>query len=156
MFVILAAAPLHAQDHAHPPDSTRADSSRQNAQPMPMDMPGMAAPGGQGMPAMSGTLGIPMDRMGSGTTWIPDAASLPSRHIAARGWDVMMHGFLYAQYDAQGGPRGDRQFGSLNWAMLMATRTVAGGSFQARTMLSLDPLTVGGRGYPLLLQSGDD
>jgi hypothetical protein len=39
--------------------------------------------------------------------------------------------------------------------MLMASHHVAGGMFQARTMLSLDPATVGNRGYPLLLQSGE-
>jgi hypothetical protein len=100
-------------------------------------------------------LGIPMERMGSGTTWLPDAVSLPSRHLPARGWDVMLHGFVFAQYDRQGGPRGDEQFGSLNWAMLMASRAMAGGMFQARTMLSLDPMTVGSSGYPLLLQSGE-
>ena len=104
---------------------------------------------------MPGVLGIPMERMGSGTTWLTDAVNLPSRHIPARGWDVMLHGFIFAQYDWQGGPRGDKQLGSLNWAMLMASHTLAGGIFQARTMLSLDPATVGSNGYPLLLQSGE-
>lgn len=96
-----------------------------------------------------------MDRMGSGTTWIPDAVALPSRHFLVGGWSMMVHGFVFAQYDKQGGPRGADQFGSLNWGMLMASRELAGGSFQARTMLSLDPATVGGNGYPLLLQSGE-
>jgi hypothetical protein len=73
----------------------------------------------------------------------------------AGNWDLMFHGFIFGQYITQGGPRGDDQFGSLNWGMLMASRTVAGGRFQARTMLSLDPATVTGRGYPLLLQTGE-
>ena len=254
ILAVLAAAPLRAQQHGHPADSTHADSAKKKPSAMPMNMPGMggatkkpaarkaarkppkaaadkpkadstsirrsrdsatirmpqmppdsaatrkpmkaadsttmqmphdsapahmpmvdsaahpAMPGmdrdstsgagipmGQasGMTMMTGALGIPMDRMGSGTTWIPDAVRLPSRHIPARGWDVMVHGFVFGQYDAQGGPRGDRQLGSLNWGMLMATHEVAGGIFQARTMLSLDAATVGGRGYPLLLQSGE-
>jgi hypothetical protein len=67
----------------------------------------------------------------------------------------MLHGFGFVQYDRQGGPRGDEQFGSLNWAMLMASRDLLGGRFQARTMLSLDPATVSNRGYPLLLQTGE-
>ena len=67
----------------------------------------------------------------------------------------MGHGFVFAQYDHQSGKRGDNQFGSLNWAMLMASRDVAGGRFQARTMLSLDPATVTPKGYPVLLQSGE-
>jgi hypothetical protein len=99
--------------------------------------------------------GVSMDRMGSGTTWIPDAVSVPSAHYQAGSWSLMLHGFGFAQYIRQGGPRGDDQVGSLNWAMLMASRNLAGGRFQARTMLSLDPATVTGRGYPLLLQTGE-
>lgn len=118
-----------------------------------------------GMPGMSDTamkpgtvpepLGVSMDRMGSGTTWVPDAVPLPSRHFTADKWDMMLHGFAFGQYNDQGGPRGDSQFGSLNWGMFMASHELAGGRFQARTMLSLDPATVTGRGYPLLLQTGE-
>jgi len=100
-------------------------------------------------------LGVPMERMGSGTTWIPDAVSLPARHKMVGPWLVMLHGFGFLQYDKQGGPRGDEQFGSLNWAMLMASRDLWGGRFQARTMVSLDPATVSLSGYPLLLQTGE-
>src|SRR5216110_1944874 len=100
-------------------------------------------------------LGVSMERMGSGTTWIPDAVPLPARHVMTGSWLLMLHGFGFVQYDRQGGPRGDDQFGSLNWAMLMASRDLFGGRFQARTMLSLDPATVTNRGYPLLLQSGE-
>src|SRR5438477_4936097 len=100
-------------------------------------------------------LGVSMERMGSGTTWIPDAVPLPARHVMAGSWLLMLHGFGFVQYDVQGGPRGDDQFGSLNWAMFMASRDLLGGRFQARTMLSLDAATVTNRGYPLLLQSGE-
>jgi hypothetical protein len=130
-----------------------------------MEMPGMEMPGmgavdstqGMQMPGMSvpDPLGVSMERMGSGTTWIPDAVSLPSRHFSAGQWDLMVHGFVFAQFDAQSGPRGGNQFGSLNWGMFMASHQLAGGRFQARTMLSLDPATVTPRGYPLLLQSGE-
>src|SRR5690349_2543982 len=64
---------------------------------------------------MRGVLGIPMDRMGSGTTWIPDAVSIPSRRAMLGEWMLTAHGFVFAEYDKQGGPRGDDQFGSLNW-----------------------------------------
>ena len=105
---------------------------------------------------MTMPLGISMDRMGSGTTWIPDVAPIASVHTRLSGWDLMGHGLLFAQYIRQGGPRGDDQFGSLNWGMLMASRNLAGGMLQLRTMLSLDPATVTARGYPLLLQSGEE
>jgi hypothetical protein len=105
--------------------------------------------------SMEGPLGISMERMGSGTTWIPDAVILPSRHFMKGKWTVMLHGFAFAQYDKQGSRRGDDQFGSLNWAMIMADRPLAGGRIQFRFMPSLDPATVGKCGYPLLLQSGE-
>ena len=107
------------------------------------------------MSMMIDPLGVSMERMGSGTTWIPDAVSLPARHVMSGSWLLMLHGFGFLQYDKQGGPRGDEQFGSLNWAMLMASRDLLGGRFQARTMLSLDPATVSSQGYPLLLQTGE-
>lgn len=100
-------------------------------------------------------LGVTMERLGSGTTWIPDAVSLPSRQWASGSWNFMLHGFVFGQYDSQGGARGARQIGSLNWAMLMASHELAGGRFQARTMLSLDAFGVTDDGYPLLLQTGE-
>jgi hypothetical protein len=117
-----------------------------------MRMP-MAA--GDTMAMMGAPLGVPMERMGSGTTWIPDAVTVPARHFMAGAWELMLHGFVFGQYIRQNGPRGDDQVGSLNWGMFMASRELAGGRFQARTMLSLDPATVTNRGYPLLLQSGE-
>ena len=100
-------------------------------------------------------LGISMDRLGSGTTWIPEAISLPSRRRMRGGWNLMLHGFVFGQYDHQQGQRGGDQIGSLNWGMLMASHELAGGRFQARTMLSIDAAGVTARGYPLLLQSGE-
>ena len=104
---------------------------------------------------LAGPLGISMDRMGSGTTWIPDAVSLPSVHIRAPYGMLMLHGFAFGYYNRQNGPRGDWDTGLINWAMLMASRRSGASHFQFRTMLSLDPWTVGGRGYPLLLQVGE-
>ena len=118
-----------------------------------MGMPGMQSHSADDM--MMGPVRVSMERMGSGTTWIPDAVTLPSRRRMLGDWMVMAHGFVFAQYDKQSGERGGDQFGSLNWGMLMATHDFAGGRFQARTMLSLDPLTVTKRGYPLLLQTGE-
>jgi hypothetical protein len=117
-----------------------------DSMPMPMNTHQMT---------MVEPLGVPMDRMGSGTTWIPDAVVLPSRHYMKGAWELMFHGFVFVQQDEQCGPRGTSQFGSLNWGMFMASRALGGGRFQARTMLSLDPATVTPHGYPLLLQTGE-
>ena len=96
-----------------------------------------------------------MGREGSGTSWLPDAASMHAVHRAVDGWYLMAHGSVFLQYDRQGGRRGDDQVGSVNWGMLAAARDLAGGRFQLRGMASLEPFTVTGRGYPLLLQSGE-
>jgi hypothetical protein len=118
-------------------------------------MAGMNMPRSGDTASMAGPLGISMERMGSGTTWIPDAVRLPARHLTLGEWTGMLHGFVFLQYDRQDGPRGADQFGSLNWGMLMGSRRIGAGWLQLRTMLSLDPATVTGRGYPLLLQSGE-
>lgn len=146
------------------PAPARVDSMKMPGMPG-MDMPAKVADSTHlGMPGMQrhspddmmiGPVGVSMERMGSGTTWIPDAVTLPSHRRMLGDWMLMAHGFVFAQYDKQSGERSDDQFGSLNWGMLMATRDFAGGRFQARTMLSLDPFTVTKRGYPLLLQTGE-
>ena len=124
------------------------------AAPVPLIGQGVMA--GMTGPAMMVTpLDIPMERMGSGTTWVPDAAPIASVFHRVGGWELTGHGFAFAQYIDESGPRGDTQFGSLNWAMLMASHSLGGGMLQLRTMLSLDALGVGGGGYPLLLQSGE-
>ncbi len=119
---------------------------------MPRDTTPMA---GMAMSMVPDPLGVSMDRLGSGTTWIPDGVSLPSRRFNSGAWNFMLHGFVFGQYETQRGPRGGSQFGSLNWGMLMATHELASGRFQVRTMLSLDALGVSPRGYPLLLQTGE-
>ena len=154
-----AHAKMGAMDMQNMPGASK-DSSHMNMPNMPskpdsarMNMPGMQGHTTGDM--MIGPAGVSMERMGSGTTWIPDAVSMPSRRRMLGDWMIMAHGFLFAQYDKQSGERGADQFGSLNWVMFMATHDLAGGRFQARTMLSLDPLTVTNRGYPLLLQTGE-
>lgn len=99
--------------------------------------------------------GIPMTRMGSGTAWLPDASAMRAWHFMAGSWMLMVHGDAFLQYDHQGGSRGDDQAGSINWGMLMAMRPLAGGTLHLHGMASAEPLTIGARGYPLLLQSGE-
>jgi hypothetical protein len=67
----------------------------------------------------------------------------------------MTHYNVFLSYDRQEGPRGDYQYNSTNWLMLMADRPVHRDRLQLRTMLSLEPLTVTPGGYPMLLQSGE-
>src|SRR6476469_7981647 len=111
--IAMPAEPVAAQS------ATQDTSGKKGTMQMPMDMPAMRDSAHN---IMIGPAGVSMDRMGSGTTWIPDAVTLPSRTRMIDGWMVMTHGFVFAQYVRQSGERGDEQFGSLNWAMLMATR----------------------------------
>ncbi len=104
---------------------------------------------------MRGPLDVPMSRLGSGTSWLPDSAPMYGVMKSVGGWGIMAHASVFAQYDAQGGRRGSSQFGSINWGMLGASHALAGGRLQLRGMASLEPFTVGGSGYPLLLQSGE-
>jgi hypothetical protein len=93
--------------------------------------------------------------MGSGTAWLPDASAMRAWHFTAGSWMLMVHGDAFLQYDHQGGTRGADQLGSINWGMVMAMRQVARGTLHLHGMASAEPLTIGARGYPLLLQSGE-
>jgi len=128
-----------------------ADTARHAPRKFPGDT--MRMSGMQGMPERP--FGMPMTRMGSGTAWLPDASAMRAWHFMAGPWMLMVHGDAFLQYDHQGGPRGDDQVGSINWAMLMAMRQLAGGTLHLHGMASAEPLTIGKRGYPLLLQSGE-
>ena len=103
----------------------------------------------------AGPLGIPETRMGSGTSWLPDASPMHAVHYMLGRWTLMLHGVGFLQYDRQGGPRGSNQLGLVNWAMAAASRPLGPGQFQLHGMLSAEPWTIGSRGYPLLLQSGE-
>lgn len=83
-----------------------------------------------------GPLGIPMAREGSGTSWQPDSSPMYAAHRMAGPWQLMLHGNVFVQYVSERGDRGDDQFGSANWLMGMAHRSLAGGMLMLRAMLS--------------------
>lgn len=105
--------------------------------------------------AQEAPLQIPMTRSGSGTSWLPDASPMHAAHATRGAWELMTHGVAFLQYDRQGDARGSDQLGSVNWGMLMAARNSGAGRLELHGMLSLEPFTIGARGYPLLLQSGE-
>jgi hypothetical protein len=104
---------------------------------------------------MEGPLGISHARMGSGTTWLPDSTPMYAVHRMLGDWTLMLHGAAFAQYDHQGSDRGDDQAGIIDWEMAMAMRRIGTGQLHLHGMFSLEPLTIGARGYPLLLQTGE-
>src|SRR3989442_11476723 len=100
-------------------------------------------------------LGIPETRMGSGTSWLPDASPMHAVHVMLGHWTLMLHGDGLLQYGWQEGSRGGSAWGIVNWGMAAASRPLGGGQLQLRAMLSAEPWTIGSRGYPQLMQSGE-
>jgi hypothetical protein len=104
---------------------------------------------------MSGLYGpYDMTRESSGTSWQPDSTPMQGIHEMQGAWMVMLHGFVDAIYDEQGGPRGSSQSFSTSMLMLMARRELGAGALGLRLMASGEPL-MGASGYPLLLQTGE-
>ncbi|MFX1705691.1 hypothetical protein PV783_17115 [Chitinophaga sp. CC14] len=106
------------------------------------------------------SLNLPMNRNGSGTGWLPDASPMYGYMLHSKKWMYMIHGNLFLRYTNQDvgnkGSRGDSRVDAPNWFMLMAQRKVGSkGLFHYNVMISLDRLTEGGAGYPLLFQSGE-
>jgi hypothetical protein len=100
-------------------------------------------------------LGISDARDGSGTSWLPDESVMAGPMIHGSTWMVMYHWNVFGQLIRTGGPRGDTEFGSVNWFMAMAQRNARGGVLSLRGMVSAEPWTVGKCGYPNLLQTGE-
>ena len=104
---------------------------------------------------MSGTGGISMTRDGSGTSWLPDESPMYALHRESDGWMLMLHGNAFLQYLKESGDRGSDQFGSINWVMGMAQRKAGAGQLMLRGMISAEPWTIRGCGYPDLLATGE-
>ena len=96
-----------------------------------------------------------MARDGSGTSWLPDASPMYAFHTTRGSWQLMAHENLFVQYLHESGTRGADQAGSINWFMGMAQRPVGDGRLRLNGMVSLEPFTIRGCGYPDLLASGE-
>jgi hypothetical protein len=106
------------------------------------------------------SLNLPMNRDGSGTGWLPDASPMYGYMLHSKKWMYMIHGNIAPRYNKQDisnkGYRGNGQWSAPNWVMLMAQRKIGEkGLFHYNVMMSLDRITEGGDGYPLLFQTGE-
>jgi hypothetical protein len=110
-------------------------------------------PGGHAMKMTFGSLSDTQDA--SGTTWQPESTPMHAHHSMLGDWQLMTHYNAFLAYDDQSGPRGDEQFNSINWLMLMATQRSGENDLMLRGMFSLEPWTTTGKGYPMLFQSGE-
>lgn len=127
------------------------------------DEPPMQMPSAPSQPApmhfhvmhMTGPLGLTHSREASGTSWQPDSTPVYAVHLMYDDWMVMAHYLVFGAFDDMEGARGKTALFSANWGMVMVQHPLLGGTMQGRAMLSLEPLTVPARGYPLLLQTGE-
>lgn len=96
-------------------------------------------------------------REASGTAWLPDRTPMYGFHRQHGPWEVMLHGNTFVQYLNEGGEehRRGHQAGSINWFMGMARRPLGRGQVGVRGMASLEPWTISGCGYPVLLATGE-
>lgn len=149
--MLLGASPLFAQHMQH--DTT-------HNMPMGMNMEDMQS-GHKPMQMHSMfSRDLPMNRDGSGTSWVPDETPIYAYMFHGKKWMTMVHGSVFLRYNNQDvfnkGSRGGRNFDAPNWFMVMTQRDVGkNGLFTISGMFSLDPLTVGNAGYPLLYQTGE-
>ena len=102
-------------------------------------------------------LNDPMSQEASGTAWLPASSPMYGKMIMRPNGDMLMvHGALMARYTDTGSRRGDRRFDAPNWIMAMYGHPLdAKSQIGFRGMFSLDPITEGGAGYPLLFQTGE-
>lgn len=104
---------------------------------------------------------LPMTRNGSGTGWQPDASPMYAIMDHDLGeWQLMLHGSLMLRSTFTNINNSDARHASKtdapNYIMAMAQRPIGeNGLLSVQAMLSFDPLTIGGAGYPLLFQTGE-
>ena len=92
---------------------------------------------------------------GSGTSRLPGAEEMRGLHIMAGDWMIMAHGYAWAAFTDQGGPRGADQAFVTSMGMVTAQRDLGTGThLQLRTMFSAEPL-MSKRGYPNLFATGE-
>ena len=127
-----------------------------------MDMGGMKMDSSRHSMVMNSqySLDLPMNRDGSGTSWVPDETPMYGYMFHHNGWMTMIHGDIFFRYNNQdvfkSGSRGGSKFDAPNMVMLMTQHAVGkNGLFAVNTMFSFDPFLVGPGGYPLLFQTGE-
>jgi hypothetical protein len=101
------------------------------------------------------TAQLPSPHAGSGTGWQPVSVPEPEWMLMRGGWELMAHGVIFADYNQQGGPRGEGKAESVNWGMTMEQHSLWGGTILLRQMFSAESLTSPHPGFPELFQTGE-
>lgn len=161
--IIIASAvtvDLSAQ-HDHHPAPQKRDTVQEKKDTMPRRDTGHKGHDMKEMPFMSHaySLHLPMNRNGSGTSWLPDETPM-YMNMTGKKATWMFHYNIFLRYTNtdifKSGTRGADKLSVPNWFMVMMNKRVGKrGLFSAKGMFSLDAVTEGGNGYPLLFQSGE-
>jgi len=118
-------------------------------------MAGMQMGQGQMQMERSQSAPQPLVHLGSGTAWEPAPASEHEWMWMPGQWELMAHGAIFADYNQQGGPRGEGKAESVNWGMLMEEHPLGRGTILFRQMFSAESLTSPHPGFPELFQTGE-
>lgn len=98
-----------------------------------------------------------MIHLGSGTAWQPEdnPRAFKMSHFGEGGM-AMWQGNAYLDFQGQGGPRGRDRVMSQNYTMTSVGHTMGNSRFaQVNAMVSLEPWTMGPKGYSELFQTGE-
>ena len=106
------------------------------------------------------SLNLPMNRNGSGTSWLPNYSPMYMYILGDSKQSVSIHGSLFVRYNDQdvfeSGTRGAMKWDVVSMLMGMYNRRIGDkGLFNATVMISADPIIMGGSGYPLQFQTGE-
>jgi hypothetical protein len=104
---------------------------------------------------MMNPAGMYLMTMASGASMNPLSAPMPMLMRPLGSWNLMIMGQAFIVDTQQSGPRGGDKLYSPNAFMFNVEHSLGGGSFMIQTMLSLEPLTITDRRYPLLFQTGE-
>jgi hypothetical protein len=143
--------------------TSNAQRPTSNAEHSMHDANGMAMPDNEGhhdemKMSMQSSINLadPMNRESSGTAWVPDSTPMYAYMMMFGDDMLMLHGGIFPRYTNVSSSRGDDRIDAPNWIMGMYSHPFSDTTqLGLRAMMSLDPLTEGGRGYPLLFQTGE-
>ncbi len=137
--------PIKKEERKRPtPKAQRPTSNEEKKTPPKMTM------------ASSLNLADPMSRESSGSSWVPDSTPMYGRMLMFGEDMLMLHGAIFPRYVNTNTIRGDDRIDAPNWFMAMYSHPLGENTqLGFRGMMSFDLLTEGGRGYPLLFQTGE-
>ncbi len=103
---------------------------------------------------------LPMTLNASGTAWHPINSPMYMNFFQKGDWNIMLHYGAFPAFTFQNPVnvnfRGSNEIFLPTWAMIMSSKKIGKrGLLSFKGMISADPILMGGKGYPLLYQTGE-